>query len=103
MRWSGSISPGASPEKTCWMAPPNFLHGEPAEVRARIGRCAERIYFRLGMWQLPYDDRPKQAMPPVRALRRLHRDPDLWPGSPDLLLLRQHVAGLLRAQTGTAP
>ncbi len=84
-------------------SPPNFLYGEPAEVRARLGRCAERIYFRLGMWQLPHDDRPKTAMPPVRALRRLHVDPDQWPGNPDLALLRQHVAGLLRTQTGTGP
>jgi hypothetical protein len=84
-------------------SPPNFLHGEPEEVRARLGQCAERIWFRLGMWQLPRDGRPKTAMPPVRALRRLHLDPDRWPDSPDLVLLRQHVAGLLRARTGSPP
>ncbi|HEX3529735.1 MAG TPA: hypothetical protein VH988_21970 [Thermoanaerobaculia bacterium] len=84
-------------------SPPNFLHGEPAEVRGHLAQCAERIYFRLGMWQLAREDRPKTAMPPVHALRRLHLDPAAWPDDPDLLLLRQHAADLLRAQTGTAP
>ncbi len=84
-------------------SPPNFLHGAPDEVRARVGRCAERIWFRLGMWELPHDDRPKTAMPPVRALRRLHLDPEEWPRNPDLALLRQYVAGLLRAQAGAPP
>jgi len=84
-------------------SPPNFLHGEPAEVQAHLAQCAERIYFRLAMWQVPHDDRPKTAMPPVHALRRLHLEPEAWPGNPDLLLLRQHVAELLRAQTGAVP
>ncbi|MBW8873395.1 MAG: hypothetical protein JF614_00385 [Acidobacteria bacterium] len=84
-------------------SPPNFLHGEPAEVRGQLAQCAERIYFRLGMWQLPREDRPKTAMPPVHALRRLHLEPVEWPENPDLLLLRQHAADLLRTQTGAAP
>jgi hypothetical protein len=88
---------------TAQTSPPNFLHGEPALVRANLARCAERIFFRLSMSQVPHDDRPKTAMPPVQALRRLHLDPAEWPGNPDLTLLRQHVADLLRGQTGAAP
>ncbi|HEX4960364.1 MAG TPA: hypothetical protein VF173_05970 [Thermoanaerobaculia bacterium] len=84
-------------------SPPNFLHGEPAEVKSRLAQCAERIYFRLGMWQLPHDERPKTAMPPINALRRLHLEPADWPQSPDLLLLREHAAALLHAQTGAPP
>jgi hypothetical protein len=88
---------------TAQPSPPNFLHGEPAEVRANLAHCAERLFFRLSMWQVPHDDRPKTAMPPVQALRRLHLDPAEWPGHPDLILLRQHAADLLKSQTGVAP
>jgi hypothetical protein len=84
-------------------SPPNFLHGRPDEVRAHLAQCAERIFFRLSMWQVPHDDRPKTAMPPVHALRRLHLDPGEWPGNPDLMLLRQYAADLLKGQTGAAP
>ncbi len=72
-------------------------------MRGRLAQCAERIYFRLGMWQLPHEDRPKTAMPPVQALRRLHLEPASWPENPDLLLLRRYAADLLRAQTGATP
>jgi hypothetical protein len=88
---------------TAQTSPPNFLHGEPTEVRTSLARCAERIFFRLSMWQVSHDDRPKTAMPPVQALRRLHLDPAEWPGNPDLMLLRQHAADLLKGQTGAAP
>jgi len=84
-------------------SPPNFLYGEPAQVRAQLAQCAERIYFRLGMWQLPMDDRAKTAMPPVHALRRLHLEPGDWPDHPDLHLLRRHAADRLRAETGAPP
>ena len=55
------------------------------------------------MWQVPPTTGRRRPCRPVHALRRLHLDPAEWPDHPDLLLLRQHAADLLRAQTGAAP
>lgn len=89
----------ATPE----VSPPNFLYGDPAKVRTNLARCAERIFFRLDVWRLPAGTWPKTPMPPVHALESLGRTPESWPGDPALALLRQHAAGLLRAETGAEP
>ncbi|HJU06634.1 MAG TPA: hypothetical protein VJ692_15910 [Nitrospiraceae bacterium] len=76
--------------------PPNFLHGSPDEVRAKIRHCAPRIFFRLEMWRVRSSDRPETPMPPVTALRRLDVTPEQWAGHPDLAMLTQYAAGLLK-------
>lgn len=48
--------------------PPGFLRGNADEVRAQLKQCADRIYFRLSMWQLGDDQRPKTPMPPETML-----------------------------------
>jgi hypothetical protein len=45
-------------------SPPGFLHGDVAEVERNIARCAPRIRFRLGMWQVGAASRAKTPMPP---------------------------------------
>ena len=48
--------------------PANFLHGSSAEVQTKLKRCADRIYFRLSMWRLAAEHRPKTPMPPETML-----------------------------------
>ncbi len=84
-------------------SPPNFLYGDADRVATNLKHCAERIFFRLSMWQLQYDDRPKTPMPPMLALRQLSAEADKWPGSAALAELRRHAADLLQAQTGRKP
>jgi hypothetical protein len=75
-------------------SPPNFLHGDDATVRARLTHCAARIRYRLAMWQLSPDARPKTPMPPQQALRALGADPERWPASAELATLRAYAAEL---------
>lgn len=77
-------------------SPPNFLYGDAGTVAANLRHCAERIYFRLSMWQLRSDDRPKTPMPPAMALKQFNVEPDHWPASPELAGLKRYVAGLMQ-------
>jgi hypothetical protein len=83
--------------------PPNFLHGTPARVQEQIGRCADRILFRLEMWRLQASARPETPMPPVSALRRLNLSPEQWSSHGDLSVLTNYAADLVKARTGAAP
>jgi mono/diheme cytochrome c family protein len=93
----------ATCHRTSGPFPPNFLAGEPAQVQSRIAHCAERIFVRLSMWRLHADARPKAPMPPVAALAALPVSPEDWTTSADLRAMTEHVAGILRAQTGRTP
>lgn len=68
--------------------PPNFLSGPAARVNAAIAQCAERIQYRLAMWELDAAERPKSPMPP-----HLNRAGDHGPLSP----LRTQLLPGLRA------
>ena len=48
--------------------PPNFLHGEPAQLETQIDRCAERMYYRLNQAALPEAARQIAPMPPSATL-----------------------------------
>ena len=50
--------------------PPNFLHGSPAEVKANLTQCADRIFVRLGMWDIAGPEQLEAPMPP--AMHLLH-------------------------------
>jgi hypothetical protein len=93
----------ASCHATPEVSPPNFLYGETERVRANLIRCSERILYRLDVWRLPAERRPKTPMPPVHALSGFGLAAETWPGDPALALLRGYAAELLRAGTGTAP
>jgi hypothetical protein len=80
--------------------PPNFLHGSPRQIQEQISACAERILFRLEMWDLAPSARPEAPMPPVTALQRLHLSPEQWAGHPDLGVLKSYTADLLASQNG---
>ena len=83
--------------------PPNFLGSGDARVPASVEQCAERIFFRLRMWQLAPQARPKVPMPPLSALPQLGIPLEPWPDHADLHAMTEHVGGLLRAQTGQEP
>ena len=83
--------------------PPNFLYGNARQVAANLSHCAERMFFRLSMWQLPVEDRPKTPMPPALRLQGMGHDLAKWPASAELTGLKQYAAGLLQAHTGSVP
>lgn len=45
-------------------SPPGFLHGNADEVRRSLTRCAERISYRLAMWEKAPEQRSRLPMPP---------------------------------------
>lgn len=47
--------------------PPNFLAGSAPQVSRGIAQCAERIQFRLAMWDQESGARSKSPMPPHHA------------------------------------
>ncbi len=78
--------------------PPNFLYGREARVAAALGRCAERIYYRLGMWSLPPAKRSKSPMPPASALASLGIDTEQWRDSGNLKTLSRFAGQLAVAR-----
>lgn len=83
--------------------PPNFLQGNPSQVRDNLAHCAERLYVRLHMWNLPIASRTKTPMPPVPVLEQLGLNAATWPDSPELENLQAYTRNLLQAETETAP
>lgn len=80
--------------------PPNFLHDGPSDGDG-IARCAERIAFRLAMWDRPQAARTKTPMPPESWLRGAGLSPDEWRNGAPRAALRAHLADLL-AQAGAS-
>ena len=88
----------ASCHDTTLPHPPNFLHGSPAEVEARLDHCAPRMFVRLSMAGVPEAARSKPPMPPAAALASRGIDPAHWAASPELAALKRIVASRLRGQ-----
>jgi cytochrome c5 len=79
-------------------APPNFLHGDTAEVTARLAHCAPRIYYRLSMWEVAEARRGKTPMPPLPALAAFGFGADAWTRSPERRALLNAARGWLQDQ-----
>jgi len=88
----------ASCHDTTLPHPPNFLHGNPAEVEARLDHCAERMFVRLSMAGIAEAARSRSPMPPAAALASRGIDPVHWAASPELDVLKRLVASRLRGQ-----
>ncbi len=71
--------------------PPGFLNGSDERVLANLTACAERISFRLAMWEQAPDERRKSPMPPIPPAPF---GTDTWPGSDALRDLRDAAASL---------
>lgn len=78
-------------------APPNFLHGDPVMVAARLAHCAPRIYYRLSMWDQAEQQRGKTPMPPLPALAAHGLDAAAWTRSEPRARLLQQARRLLPA------
>lgn len=81
--------------------PANFMNparGSPADA---IAQCAERIAFRLVLWDWPEALRPVPPMPPAEWLAGQGLDPDAWAAGEARAALRVFMAGLL-ALTGSS-
>ncbi len=78
--------------------PPNFLYGNVDRVAANLTQCAHRIWYRLHMWQLPEEQRPKTPMPPITTLHASKLSVERWRESDGFADLRKHVTELLRSQ-----
>jgi mono/diheme cytochrome c family protein len=80
--------------------PPNFLHGSPAEVDARLDHCAERIFVRLSLAEVAEDARSRPPMPPAAALAARGIDPAQWAASAELAALKRSIGTRLRGRAG---
>lgn len=83
--------------------PPNFLSGSPEQAADGLGQCAERIAYRLGMWGLEPDTRPKTPMPPHGALAARGIDPGDWLRGQALAALNDALSRLVAEQGRPLP
>lgn len=73
-------------------APPGFLHGNAEAVQRNLTRCAERIAYRLAMWEQPPQARQRVPMPPP-LLNGAAAAP---PPPAELALMREYLAQFAR-------
>lgn len=83
--------------------PPAFLSGSPAKVAANVESCAQRIAYRLGMWDRPEQTRPVTPMPPAAYLDTASIDAARWAASDDLRTLKRYLAKLAPASEDASP
>ena len=83
--------------------PPNFLYGNKHQITANLAQCAQRIGYRLQMWQLPEVHRLKSPMPPVTAIHSLGLSEEAWRANHALLLMQNYVTGLLESHDISYP
>lgn len=57
--------------------PPGFLRGGAGQALRNVDACAERMLYRLGMWRLLAEARPKSPMPPAQAAGGFGESPAL--------------------------
>lgn len=80
--------------------PPNFLYGAIDRVEDNLKRCADRIFFRLAMWRIAPERRPKTPMPPAAGITR---HTEQWPVGADLTAMRTYLAPLVQRDLQQAP
>jgi hypothetical protein len=80
--------------------PPNFMQGSPTRVEGELKRCADRIYFRLAMWDVAPEQRPKTPMPPATGLN-LHDG--RWTASAAITSMRAYLAPFVHNDLRQAP
>jgi hypothetical protein len=81
-------------------APPNFMFGDLSQVKSKIEQCAERIYYRLDMWRLEPQQRPKTPMPPISDFQRMNLSQQASLKPADVDVMKQYLAGGLRSGSG---
>ncbi len=73
-------------------APPGFLNGNADAVQRNLARCAERIAYRLAMWEQPPQARARVPMPPPL----LNGVAAVAPPPAEIAQMREYVAQLAR-------
>lgn len=81
-------------------SPPGFLAGDTAGILGNLRACAERISFRLAMWNTPAQARSRTPMPPATRLSAAAISPDEWTSSEEYLALRHYADALRDAADG---
>ena len=76
------------------------MHGTPRIVAANLSQCAERIYVRLGMWQVRESARAKSPMPPLVSIASAS---SLWHVGDEYHRMLDYVGGVLEARRGARP
>lgn len=74
-------------------APPGFLNGNADAVQRNLARCAERIAYRLAMWEQPPQARARVPMPPPL----LNGVAAVAPPPAEIAQMREYVAQFARA------
>lgn len=77
--------------------PPNFLSGEPQQIKMKLMQCAARIEHRLSMWLLAPAQRDKSPMPPASVVP----DPARLTQSRDWQRMLEYISGLRSKQHGS--
>ncbi len=80
--------------------PPNFMHGSVERVKSELKQCADRIHFRLAMWDVLPERRPKTPMPPLTDVP-MHAE--RWATSADLAAMRAYLAPAVHDDLKQAP
>jgi hypothetical protein len=80
--------------------PPGFLHGDAERIFDAVARCAERIYYRLSMWQFDAKDQAVPPMPPTNGLGLVHTTADEWRRSESLQRLTAYARTLIASAGG---
>lgn len=80
--------------------PPNFLHGSPAEVKANLTQCADRIFVRLSMWDVSSPEQLEAPMPPAMHLLYHRISLDEWKRHSDLQALRKEAVAAIQQKRG---
>jgi hypothetical protein len=75
--------------------PPGFLHGEGEAVLNAVTQCAERIYYRLSMWQSVSEEQAVPPMPPLQGLSLARTTVEDWRRSESLERLTAYARNLL--------
>ena len=80
--------------------PSNFMYGTMDRVDGKLKHCADRIFFRLAMWDVAPERRPKTPMPPATGLT-MHAE--RWMTSADLAAMRDYLAPFVHGKLKQAP
>ena len=83
--------------------PPNFLTGDASLVGDKVQHCAQRMYYRLSMWQKDENRRLKTPMPPFGIIKnKVHKMSD-WTEGSDYRSLLHGLRSILLEQSDVKP
>ena len=104
---AGSAAPFIKECSTCHQNsngfPPNFLSGSLEQVRKQLSNCAERIWFRIHLYERPADQRSQAPMPPVAYLNSLQSNEGQWRQGPAYRSLKEAASTIFKEKGQSPP